>query len=74
MTCSQVHGFHLGYPVDRCSHPTSTHSSPLVDPMSGTAPGKRCPTCQGKGQEVWVLPGRDCPYCGTYVALEFRRG
>ncbi|KAI0385223.1 hypothetical protein F5Y04DRAFT_277288 [Hypomontagnella monticulosa] len=32
------------------------------------APGKRCPTCQGKGQEVWVLPGRDCPYCGTYVA------
>ncbi|OTA62677.1 hypothetical protein K449DRAFT_433582 [Hypoxylon sp. EC38] len=33
MTCSQVHGSHLGYPVDHCSHPTSTDSSPLVDPM-----------------------------------------
>ncbi|KAI0116628.1 hypothetical protein F4776DRAFT_281045 [Hypoxylon sp. NC0597] len=68
MTCSHAHGSLSGCPVNHYSHPTSTHSSSQVDPMSGTAPGKRCPTCQGKGQEVWVLPGRDCPYCGTYVA------
>ncbi|KAH7037393.1 uncharacterized protein B0I36DRAFT_65405 [Microdochium trichocladiopsis] len=28
------------------------------------APGKRCPTCTDL---VWVLPGRCCPHCGTYV-------
>ncbi|KAI1335319.1 hypothetical protein F5Y15DRAFT_398216 [Xylariaceae sp. FL0016] len=31
------------------------------------APGKRCPTCCANGTEVWVLPGRCCGYCGTYV-------
>lgn len=34
--------------------------------MVGT-PGIRCPSCQGRDQEVWILPGRECPYCGTYV-------
>ncbi|KAI1379782.1 hypothetical protein F4677DRAFT_441977 [Hypoxylon crocopeplum] len=67
MTCSHAHCSHQETHVNHCSHRASGHASPVVD-MSGTAPGKRCPTCQGKGQEVWVLPGRDCPYCGTYVA------
>ncbi|KAI1766274.1 hypothetical protein GGR53DRAFT_464510 [Hypoxylon sp. FL1150] len=67
MTCSHDHYSHAEPQADYCSHSESEHASSLVD-MSGTAPGKRCPTCQGKGQEVWVLPGRDCPYCGTYVA------
>ncbi|KAH9889248.1 hypothetical protein F4778DRAFT_398521 [Xylariomycetidae sp. FL2044] len=31
------------------------------------APGKRCPTCLENGTEVWILPGRCCGYCGTYV-------
>ncbi|KAL3417122.1 hypothetical protein PVAG01_11122 [Phlyctema vagabunda] len=30
-------------------------------PMSGV----RCPTCLARGQEVWVIPGRACGYCGT---------
>ncbi|KAH7316482.1 hypothetical protein B0I35DRAFT_254837 [Stachybotrys elegans] len=29
------------------------------------APGTRCPTCAKAGQEVWVIPGRCCGYCGT---------
>ncbi|KAI1500666.1 hypothetical protein F5X99DRAFT_385612 [Biscogniauxia marginata] len=45
----------------------SSHCCPPVDMSSGTAPGKRCPTCQANGSEVWVLPGRCCGYCGTYV-------
>jgi len=28
-------------------------------------PGVRCPTCAAKGQEVWVIPGKACGYCGT---------
>ncbi|KAI8960330.1 hypothetical protein F5Y11DRAFT_349582 [Daldinia sp. FL1419] len=30
--------------------------------------GKRCPECGKKGTVVWVFPGRDCPYCYTYVS------
>lgn len=30
-------------------------------PMSGV----RCPTCAANGQEVWVIPGKNCAYCGT---------
>ena len=30
-------------------------------PMAGV----RCPTCAIKGQEVWVIPGKACGYCGT---------
>ncbi|KAI1417942.1 hypothetical protein F5Y13DRAFT_199073 [Hypoxylon sp. FL1857] len=49
---------------------------PPIDARFSTSPdigrlrslGKRCSTCQEKDQEVWVLPERDCPYCGTYVA------
>ncbi|KAI0172523.1 hypothetical protein GGR52DRAFT_572356 [Hypoxylon sp. FL1284] len=66
MPCSHCCGSHAEPQVDYCSHSAADHECPMVD-MSGTAPGKRCPTCQGKGQEVWVLPGRDCPYCGTPV-------
>lgn len=29
------------------------------------APGVRCPTCAANGQEIWVLPGKACAYCGT---------
>jgi len=32
-----------------------------LDPISGV----RCPTCPAKGQEVWVIPGKACGYCGT---------
>ncbi|KAI2605154.1 uncharacterized protein GGS25DRAFT_418125 [Hypoxylon fragiforme] len=69
MPVSHLHHFHSNSEchVNHCSLPTTTHPSPIID-MSGTAPGKRCPTCEGKGKEVWVLPGRDCPYCGTYVS------
>ncbi|KAK1655954.1 hypothetical protein BDP81DRAFT_388816 [Colletotrichum phormii] len=28
-------------------------------------PGIRCPTCHASGKEVWVLPGKECGYCGT---------
>ncbi|CRK12759.1 hypothetical protein BN1708_010604 [Verticillium longisporum] len=28
-------------------------------------PGIRCPTCRESGKEVWVLPGKECGYCGT---------
>ncbi|KAI0848758.1 hypothetical protein F5Y00DRAFT_262226 [Daldinia vernicosa] len=42
-------------------------SSQRPNTMYGKAPGKRCPKCQTGGSEVWVLCGRDCPYCGTYV-------
>ncbi|KAI1156279.1 hypothetical protein F4825DRAFT_404670 [Nemania diffusa] len=45
----------------------SNHACPLVN-MSGTAPGKRCPTCRAAGREVWVFAGRSCPVCATYVA------
>ncbi|KUJ19143.1 uncharacterized protein LY89DRAFT_478685 [Mollisia scopiformis] len=27
--------------------------------------GIKCPTCAANGQEVWVIPGRSCSYCGT---------
>jgi ubiquinol-cytochrome c reductase cytochrome b subunit len=30
-------------------------------PMTGV----KCPTCAANGQEVWVIPGRNCHYCGT---------
>lgn len=25
----------------------------------------RCLTCAKEGREVWVIPGRNCGYCGT---------
>ena len=28
-------------------------------------PGVRCPTCESRGRETWVLPGKHCPVCGT---------
>ncbi|KAL2758506.1 hypothetical protein ACRALDRAFT_1075076 [Sodiomyces alcalophilus JCM 7366] len=28
-------------------------------------PGIKCPTCKESGKEVWVLPGKECGYCGT---------
>ncbi|ROT37616.1 hypothetical protein SODALDRAFT_201187 [Sodiomyces alkalinus F11] len=28
-------------------------------------PGIKCPTCKQSGKEVWVLPGKECGYCGT---------
>ena len=30
-------------------------------PMTGV----KCPTCAANGQEVWVIPGRNCHYCST---------
>ncbi|KAI8966075.1 hypothetical protein F5Y11DRAFT_343766 [Daldinia sp. FL1419] len=67
MTCSHAHCSRPASQTSNYPRIVSNQACPSVD-MSGTAPGKRCPTCQSKGQEVWVLPGRDCPYCGTYVA------
>jgi len=34
---------------------------------SGTLPGKRCPTCLEAGREIWVIRGRCCYICDTYV-------
>ncbi|KAH9213801.1 hypothetical protein DL95DRAFT_524270 [Leptodontidium sp. 2 PMI_412] len=28
-------------------------------------PGVRCGTCAGNGQDVWVIPGKACPVCGS---------
>lgn len=31
------------------------------------APGRKCPSCNFKGETVWVIPGKCCPACGTPV-------
>ncbi|PSS14873.1 hypothetical protein M430DRAFT_35733 [Amorphotheca resinae ATCC 22711] len=41
--------------------PPSPDMGVRVVPMTGV----RCPTCAANGQEVWVIPGKACPYCGT---------
>ena len=28
-------------------------------------PGVRCSACLYSGQEIWVIPGRSCGFCGT---------
>ena len=28
-------------------------------------PGVKCPKCAEEGIEVWALPGKHCPRCGT---------
>ncbi|GES57614.1 hypothetical protein ATEIFO6365_0001090300 [Aspergillus terreus] len=41
---------------------------PVRIPLQYTSipmPGVRCPTCQGNGEEVWVIPGKNCHKCGT---------
>ncbi|KAI1324893.1 hypothetical protein F5Y16DRAFT_379500 [Xylariaceae sp. FL0255] len=45
----------------------NSHPSSNIADMSGTAPGKRCPTCRAEGKESWVFSGRNCPICATYV-------
>lgn len=47
---------------------SSPSPPPLPPPEPLIAAEKLCPTCQSKNQKSYVLPGRDCPYCGTYVA------
>jgi hypothetical protein len=37
-----------------------------------STPGIRCPFCFKRGIEVWVLPGRACPYCGSFSPPETR--
>ncbi|RDW62040.1 hypothetical protein BP6252_11473 [Coleophoma cylindrospora] len=44
--------------IDEDIHPASGMA---MSPMSGV----RCPSCLARGQEVWVIPGRACGYCGT---------
>ncbi|KAH7358308.1 hypothetical protein B0T11DRAFT_330125 [Plectosphaerella cucumerina] len=43
------------------NHQSSEHCTPHPTLL----PGIRCPTCQDSGKEVWVLPGKECGYCGT---------
>ncbi|CRK13151.1 hypothetical protein BN1723_003454 [Verticillium longisporum] len=38
---------------------------PTSVPHPQYLPGIRCPTCRDSGKEVWVLPGKECGYCGT---------
>jgi hypothetical protein len=56
-----VKGVPVGYP---------THPSPRLNLETDTdimqMTGVRCPTCAANGQEVWVIPGRACAYCGTH--------
>ncbi|KAH7232787.1 hypothetical protein BKA59DRAFT_408077, partial [Fusarium tricinctum] len=33
--------------------------------INSKVPGTRCVTCAERGNEVWVIPGRCCGYCGT---------
>jgi len=51
--------------VKLAEHPTRTLSAFNLGmnflPMSGV----RCPTCAANGQESWVIPGKNCPVCGT---------
>ncbi|KAF8856136.1 hypothetical protein BDZ45DRAFT_675693 [Acephala macrosclerotiorum] len=44
--------------------PPTLNPSVKYFPMQMT--GVRCPTCASNGQEVWVIPGRTCAYCGTH--------
>ncbi|CZT12776.1 uncharacterized protein RCO7_15196 [Rhynchosporium graminicola] len=47
----------------------SQHSLPVKVPRS-KVPGLRCGTCDDNGQEVWVIPGRMCPVCGSPYELK----
>ena len=33
--------------------------------MPGAVPGVKCPNCLQGGKTVFVIPGKDCPQCGT---------
>ncbi|KAI7772447.1 hypothetical protein LZL87_007808 [Fusarium oxysporum] len=30
-------------------------------------PGVQCPKCTTAEEEVWVIPGHSCPYCGMVL-------
>ena len=49
----------------------SSPASPPSEPVNQQVPGRKCPTCLGKGQTVWVIPGKCCPQCGTPVNRVF---
>ncbi|KAK1985916.1 hypothetical protein LZ30DRAFT_778738 [Colletotrichum cereale] len=55
------------YQVDKAT--SQTQQKPSSSSKSGSKqhllPGIRCPTCHASGKEVWVLPGKECGYCGT---------
>lgn len=38
------------------------------EPSDPGVPARRCPACLERGQTVWVVPGKDCPQCGTPVS------
>ncbi|CZT44405.1 uncharacterized protein RSE6_04567 [Rhynchosporium secalis] len=46
----------------------SQHSLPVKVPRSKVLE-LRCGTCVDNGQEVWVIPGRMCPVCGSPYEL-----
>ncbi|KAF6809481.1 hypothetical protein CPLU01_02178 [Colletotrichum plurivorum] len=62
MTCS------AHFQVDRTAA-LANQQKPSSSSKSGSKqhllPGIRCPTCHASGKEVWVLPGKECGYCGT---------
>ncbi|KAH7390206.1 hypothetical protein BKA64DRAFT_117225 [Cadophora sp. MPI-SDFR-AT-0126] len=45
--------------------PTLNPSVKVVPLTNEQMPGVRCGTCAGNGQDVWVIPGKACPVCGT---------
>ncbi|KAL1297688.1 hypothetical protein AAFC00_006238 [Neodothiora populina] len=54
---------------DEESLPDDDCEFPIRGPPMTTCPvpGRRCPTCNAKGDVVWVIPGKKCPKCGTAV-------
>lgn len=44
--------------------PTSKHAL-LLTRGDNKMPGVKCPNCEKRGVEQWVLPGKYCPKCST---------
>ncbi|KAK3380978.1 hypothetical protein B0H63DRAFT_474699 [Podospora didyma] len=62
----------LGAPLPPPLHPANPSLAPFGGEGIRTAmlPGVRCPTCAANGEEVWVIPGRNCGYCRTPAPSE----
>ena len=59
--------------VDLPIHTFMTVRASIFKPLSTfllsfvKVPARKCPICDGNGQTVWVIPGKCCPNCGSYV-------
>ncbi|UQC83155.1 uncharacterized protein CLUP02_08648 [Colletotrichum lupini] len=60
---SRQHGLLKPLPGRQDRFPKPTEAIVVLQERLET--GIRCPTCHASGKEVWVLPGKECGYCGT---------